>query len=161
MSLLDLLRRQTIAGRVEEEALYEAVVQELANGIKRDGLWAQAFAESDGRQDSTKARYLKLRVQALRDELTLARELVEARERRTAIEQAPELVSEVSQSTEFSHDEIEKSPIFEEARTTLRKKGFLVFRNSDSGWDVWSREAGTPKDHCSTLASFRDLALSK
>jgi hypothetical protein len=55
-------------GRRFEEALYEAVVAELAEGVRRPGLWAKAFADTGGDDTRAIALYLKLRAQAILDE---------------------------------------------------------------------------------------------
>lgn len=51
-----------------EEALYAQVAAEVAAGVKRDGLWAKAIAESGGSADAARALYLRFRVQSLLDE---------------------------------------------------------------------------------------------
>ena len=48
-----------------EEAIYQRVLDEIAAGIKRDGLWAKAIAESGGSIDAAKARYIQLRAQSM------------------------------------------------------------------------------------------------
>lgn len=52
-----------------EEALYAAVSEEISRGQIRKGLWAKALAEEGYDDVRAKARYLKLRVRALRSEL--------------------------------------------------------------------------------------------
>ena len=53
---------------MNEESLYEKVLAEVeANQIKK-GLWAKAYAHSSGSTESTKKRYIQLRVQQLQDE---------------------------------------------------------------------------------------------
>ena len=52
----------------DEEALYEIVASEIAVRRVKKGLWAKAFAQCEGDPNRTKALYIKLRVQALKDE---------------------------------------------------------------------------------------------
>jgi hypothetical protein len=59
---------------VDEEGIYAAAMCELKTGAVREGLWAKAFAESEGNEAKSQALYIKLRVQheqqwRLREEL--------------------------------------------------------------------------------------------
>jgi len=71
MGLLDNLRIQGAAYRINEEAIYAEVLREMEAGIRRDGLWAKALSEANGIDSSANARYISLRVQALKDEIAL------------------------------------------------------------------------------------------
>lgn len=66
-----------------EEALYAAVGEELRQGQIRQGLWAKALAEEGYDEQRAKAKYLKLRVRSLRNEIADA----EAQERLRVREQ--------------------------------------------------------------------------
>jgi hypothetical protein len=57
------------ATRLQEEMLYEVVAEEVDNKVRRPGLWAKAFAMSNGDENAAKAKYILLRVQSLRDEI--------------------------------------------------------------------------------------------
>ena len=72
MGLIDEIRQKGAEGRLTEEVLYAEVLREMEAGIRRDGLWAKAFSEAGGEEAPSKARYIKLRVQALRDEARVA-----------------------------------------------------------------------------------------
>ena len=54
--------------RQDEEALYEIAAAEIAVRRVKKGLWAKAYAQCEGDPNRTKALYIKLRVQALKDE---------------------------------------------------------------------------------------------
>jgi hypothetical protein len=69
--LFDSIRKRSAAARIIEEQLYEQVVKELANGQRRNGLWAKAIANSNGHQEKAKAIYIQYRVQSFRDEYKL------------------------------------------------------------------------------------------
>jgi ankyrin repeat protein len=71
MSFLKKLKHTAIKSRIEDESLYERVLQELEFGIRRDGLWAQAVEKSQGDNNKITSIYIRLRVQSLRDELEL------------------------------------------------------------------------------------------
>ena len=51
-------------------AQYELVAKDLENGVTNQGVWAKAFADSNGDEPATKALYMKLMVaHALQDKL--------------------------------------------------------------------------------------------
>ena len=74
MSIFDDIIGKDADDRLAEEMLYAEAMREIESGIRRDGLWGKAIAESDGDEKKAKAFYLKLRVQALKDELKVARQ---------------------------------------------------------------------------------------
>ena len=51
---------------MDDEAFYSQVAQELQQRGPAPGLWAKAFAESDGGESRARALYLRLRVAQLR-----------------------------------------------------------------------------------------------
>lgn len=71
MGLFDNFKTANAANRLTEEALYAEALREIESGLRRDGIWAMAMAQSD--MDTTKAaaKYIMLRVQSLKDELML------------------------------------------------------------------------------------------
>jgi hypothetical protein len=71
MSLIDDLREFGARKRITEEMLYAEVLREIETGLRRDGLWAKALAQSNMQEGPAQARYIELRVQALRDEIAL------------------------------------------------------------------------------------------
>jgi hypothetical protein len=72
MSLLDDFKTQGAAFRLTEEMLFAEVYREMEAGIKRDGLWAMALAESKFDESTAKSLYIKYRVQSLKDEIRIA-----------------------------------------------------------------------------------------
>lgn len=68
MRILAKLRRRIADRRQTEEALYVVALEEVLADDIRPGLWAKAFAESEGEPNKAQAAYLKLRVQQMRDE---------------------------------------------------------------------------------------------
>lgn len=58
--------------RLAEEALYAHVAAEISAGVRRDGLWAKAIADSAGSKEAAQAAYIRLRVQSLIDEARVA-----------------------------------------------------------------------------------------
>ena len=54
---------------MNEDSLYERVAQELDKGEIQQGTWTRAFADSDGDETKTKARYISFRVAQLSKEV--------------------------------------------------------------------------------------------
>lgn len=79
MGMFDRFRTQSAVSRLAEEALYAEAMREIESGIRRDGIWAMALAEANMDQSKAAARYIKLRVQSLKDEMDLTQKLDDAR----------------------------------------------------------------------------------
>jgi hypothetical protein len=71
MGLFEDYKSKRILQRLSEEQLYAIIHEELEQGIKRQGLWAKAIADSSGDERNAMANYIKLRFQSLQDELDL------------------------------------------------------------------------------------------
>ena len=84
MGFFDDARLRGVLSRINDENLFAEALREVENGIRRDGLWAMALADSGMNQDAAKAKYLKLRVRALRDELAAYRLALEAESKQEA-----------------------------------------------------------------------------
>ena len=63
--------KKAILLRQQDETLFAFVAAEVEEGIRREGLWSQAKSLANGDVGKTEAEYLKLRVQSIKDELTL------------------------------------------------------------------------------------------
>ena len=77
----DLKARQRVAkylSTAQEQALYALVVDEIADDGVVPGLWAMAIAKSGGDEPKAKAKYLELRVELLREELSVSEEAASA-----------------------------------------------------------------------------------
>ena len=72
MGFLDEINALGASDRVNDEKYYAEVLREMNSGIRRDGIWAKALADSDYDEKKAQARYIKLRVQSLKDEVSLA-----------------------------------------------------------------------------------------
>jgi len=68
MGIFSSTKAKLAASKLVEEQLYEAAANEVASGQIRQGIWAQAIAETDGNEAAAKARYLKLRVEIMKAE---------------------------------------------------------------------------------------------
>jgi len=71
MSIFDDIRAAGATFRLTEESLYAEAFREIESGQRRDGIWAKALVESDMDQVKAGAKYIKLRVQSLKDEITV------------------------------------------------------------------------------------------
>jgi len=68
---MDIFRKVRLSAaeqRLKEEMLYQTALREIESGIRRDGLWAKAMADSKGVDSLAKSLYLKYRVQSMLDE---------------------------------------------------------------------------------------------
>ena len=73
MGIFDKFKTSTAIDRLSEEKLYEQVAQELKAGKKREGIWVKAMAKTGGDLNKAEALYIELRVQAIKDEASLAK----------------------------------------------------------------------------------------
>lgn len=69
MGLIDSIQFILSRPSLADEVYYEAVSYELSAGIIRRGLWAMSLAEQKWDEPRAKARYLQLRVNALKNEV--------------------------------------------------------------------------------------------
>ncbi|MSQ57951.1 MAG: hypothetical protein EXR35_10810 [Limnohabitans sp.] len=58
-----------MATQQSDELVHALVLREMKDGIRRDGLWAQAMSKSEMDSNKATARYIELRVQSMKDEL--------------------------------------------------------------------------------------------
>jgi len=70
LGLLDRFKKIGIENRNNDEVLYEYVSIELERGMKFKGLWAKAYANSEGNTNKIEPLYMQYRVQAIKDMLT-------------------------------------------------------------------------------------------
>ena len=117
--LFDKMKRQSAAERILEEHLYEVVVKELQGGIRRDGLWAKAWENSQGQEAKAESLYISYRVQSLKDEMEL-----------TAYQQAEEKAAQADGKQDSQDarqqsvkDEREKRPHEGRSRPNMDEKG--------------------------------------
>ena len=86
--------------------LYAEAIREIEQGLRRDGLWGKAIADSEGDDKKAKGLYLKYRVQALKDELE--------QERQKAYEQqqfAEEQRIEKKEKDTYSYSDLNKDEV--------------------------------------------------
>ena len=71
MSLFSGFKTKFALSRLEEERLYEFILNEIESGNVRKGLMAKAISLADGNENKIQAEYIKLRLQSLIDENTV------------------------------------------------------------------------------------------
>ncbi len=71
MGIFDDIKAKGAAYRLTEEALYAEALKEIESGQRRDGIWAKAMSESNMEVGMAGAKYIKMRVQSLKDEVTV------------------------------------------------------------------------------------------
>ena len=74
MPLGDIFKKVQVATSVYREAdrlYYDAVAEEMQQGIRDDGLWLMAFERAEGDETRTKAFYIGLRVRRLKEQETI------------------------------------------------------------------------------------------
>ena len=123
MGLFSSTKAKLAASKLVEEQLYEAAANEVASGQIRQGIWAQAIAQSDGNEAAAKARYLKLRVEIMKAEA----EVMMYAEK--------EAVKEAQKASQNEHPpyvpDPNLSPI-DQAKGFLRHEGFTVTGGPDN-----------------------------
>ena len=77
MVIFDKFKKMTIAHRKSDEALYSIVAHEMEAGVKHNGLWLKALQQADGNTERQVAEYIKLRVQSLKDDMSILSESFE------------------------------------------------------------------------------------
>jgi hypothetical protein len=68
MGFVDEFISRGVQHRLTEELIYAEVFREMESGFRRDGLWAKALSEAKFDENDAKSRYIKLRVQSIRDD---------------------------------------------------------------------------------------------
>ncbi|MDN7136384.1 ankyrin repeat domain-containing protein [Pseudidiomarina terrestris] len=74
MAIFDKLRKARLSHRKTDEALYSLVADEMQRGYTHDGLWLKALELAKGDKKEQLAKYIKLRVRSLQDDLSVATE---------------------------------------------------------------------------------------
>lgn len=68
-------KTERLADSLQDERLYTEAALEVAEGRISAGLWAKAFAQSQGNEQVAKAAYIKLRVEQIRLGVAVVAEL--------------------------------------------------------------------------------------
>jgi len=98
MSLTEQIKRRIGFDSTKDEVYYLKVVHELEAGIKREGLWAKALAESDGDSDKAHAKYIRLRALSLKEEDARTPKTTSQSPQQTAPSQSPQTTAPSTES---------------------------------------------------------------
>ena len=99
MGIFSDIKAKGATYRLTEEALFAEALREIDSGQCRDGIWAQAMVEADMDQRKAGAKYIKLRVQSLKDEITL--HIAELQKERLLVASKPELAQNEKKHRSF------------------------------------------------------------
>ncbi len=69
IGFFDKFKINEISDRADDEILYEYVLTEIEQDIKFKGLWAKAYANSEGNESKIEPLYMQYRVQSIKDRL--------------------------------------------------------------------------------------------
>ena len=123
--------------RKVEEALFEQVVQELDDGIKKEGLWAKALMRTEGDHNKAYPEYIALRAQAIKDEAlidTVDAVATAAIAARAKAEEKP--VQNVEPTVDYKVETVIQPPDFE-------RWGFFIKRGDrENTWQFTDRVNG-------------------
>ena len=75
------LRKRIATNRLVEEKVYQQVLHEIEAGQVREGLWAKALSNSNGKKKKAKSLYISYRVQSLIDQAVLTADHLQAKRR--------------------------------------------------------------------------------
>jgi hypothetical protein len=78
MKIVDAVKLWLISRRRREESRYEEVLREIQDGQRIDGVWAKSFSESDGDLPKSLARYIRYRMEGIRDDEEVSRQIARA-----------------------------------------------------------------------------------
>ena len=98
MAIFKQIKKTKVITRIQETQLFEYVMNEINQNDRKEGIWGQALVASEGDQEKARALYIKLRVEALKDEISL--DTIIHDERLRAIQMANNLAEVETNSNE-------------------------------------------------------------
>ena len=137
MGIFDKVKKTTIESRRYEEKLYEVALEEVEAGEVRKGLYAKAVAKADGDKEKADGIYLKLRVQAIMDDIESKQ--IDRRDNARVLKAVQVLEKE---NTAKEKQRVESDKNREEIREVacvrkLEFKGYkIVYKQSSNDYDV-------------------------
>ena len=75
MGIFENFKYNSAVDRLNEERIYEIVINEIKSGKRRKGIWGQALEKANGDLKKTEANYIKLRVKSLKDEFEIQKNI--------------------------------------------------------------------------------------
>lgn len=92
MAIWEKAKDASVEARRKDEEYHARAMHEIQSGKRRDGLWAKAVTSTDGDKAAAKVVYVKLLVQAIRDDDHVAMRSFQAQSN-IALEPAPQVPS--------------------------------------------------------------------
>lgn len=132
--MFNFIKKKVIKNRVQDEILYEYVLNEMEQGIKIKGLWAKAFAHSSGNEGKTSALYMQYRVQSIKDYFT---------------------------SLQISYEEMPKNKILETLINTKKDENSVANKKQNTIYNNKSEFEKIKCPHCDTSTYKSDLECHK
>ncbi len=98
--MFNYFKKIAISNRVNDEFLYEYVLNEIETDTVAKGLWAKAIAHSEGNEKKVKPLYMQYRVQDIKDEFTKKNIAYEELKRDTLYKKISSIFTEVNSNDE-------------------------------------------------------------
>jgi len=108
--MFDFIKKKMIVSRLQDEILYEYVLDEMETGTKARGLWAKAIAHSDGNDSKATSLYMQFRVQSIKDEFTALQMVYEEMSKSAILDYLNKTTSS-GQKTETDFDKKDSSKV--------------------------------------------------
>ena len=119
MNFFNQFNKMSIIQRQQETKLYEFVMDEIKDGVRHQGSWGKALVKCEGDEQKASAEYIQLRVQELKDFITL--ENIIEDERLKAIQQMDKDKKKIFE-TKTKENKIDDNKIVKNKNTTLDKE---------------------------------------
>ena len=119
MGIFKNFKHNSAVDRLNEERIYEIVINEIKSGKRREGIWGQALEKANGDLKKTEANYIKLRVQSLKDEFEIQRN--KERDRQLKKDEIAKLTKEIKKKNQ--------NKPFKKPSNGLQNIGFIKYAN--------------------------------
>lgn len=128
--MFNKLKKMAIEKRLEDQILYEYVLDELEADIKIKGLWAKAYANSGGDNNKIEPLYMQYRVQSIKDLLTAMKIAYESLSK----QQIRTYLNDNNLTEEEQEEKIRKEQIIKNQTKEEAKKEFQSVKQSAEGY---------------------------
>ena len=94
MSIFGKFKNASVANRKSDEMFYSVVADEMADGVRYEGLWLKAVQLSAGDQQKQHSEYIKLRIQSLKDDVHILSNMQKTQpvlEKEPVLEEKPDI----------------------------------------------------------------------
>lgn len=138
--MFNYFKKIAITNRANDEILYEYVMNEIEDNYKVKGLWAKAYANSNGDDNKVEPLYMQLRVQAIKDKFTALEIAYDELSRKQLFELIKNGLKNSSKNTQIDEEKLNIKQYndtlkIEEAIKLLNTKGYKIKKYRDY-WKV-------------------------